>query len=271
MECVKMELQEISPGLAVKYLQNNTNNIRSLNKTRVEQWKNVITSGLWQTTHQGIGFSKSGILVDGQHRLSAIAQSGKSVKMWVAYYDSDDLEMLQKSLDSGQKRSIRVLTGLSSQRVQIIGVFTDTLFGLRDIVSPEVCVEIFNDSLSDYAQKILEAIEKCPRIKASVKAAYFAFVLAHPDSQSECLSSLALISSGKADRFSQFSKKDSTIWSYISTHKVSGCTERKSLFAAIYTFLGGKIRLPANYITQTMAEVESVFTDSLKAIKRLGK
>jgi hypothetical protein len=39
--------------------------------------------GQWQLTHQGVAFDVNGILIDGQHRLSAVVQSNCIVPMMV--------------------------------------------------------------------------------------------------------------------------------------------------------------------------------------------
>ncbi len=41
--------------------------------------------GHWDTTHQGIAIASDGTLVDGQHRLLAIVESGVTVRMNVTF------------------------------------------------------------------------------------------------------------------------------------------------------------------------------------------
>jgi len=49
-----------------------------------------MASGNWRVTHQGIAFSSSGVLLDGQHRLHAIIETDMPIKMWVYRDMADD-------------------------------------------------------------------------------------------------------------------------------------------------------------------------------------
>lgn len=75
-------METITPERARKYLQHNKSN-RPLRRSHVNRLRSDIENDRWQVTHQGIAFNKDGDLVDGQHRLSAIAESGKAVTMMV--------------------------------------------------------------------------------------------------------------------------------------------------------------------------------------------
>ena len=51
---------------------------RAVNKTQVRRLAEAMTRGHWRLTHQGIAFDRDDVLIDGQHRLAAIATSGKA-------------------------------------------------------------------------------------------------------------------------------------------------------------------------------------------------
>jgi hypothetical protein len=74
--------QDISPALAEEYLAKNTHN-RPVNKEHVKALAKAMREGRWQVTHQGIAFSEDLVLLDGQHRLLAIIESGVTVRMQV--------------------------------------------------------------------------------------------------------------------------------------------------------------------------------------------
>lgn len=76
-------VETITPKQAQKYLQFNTNN-RHLRKTLVSQYAKDMALGNWKLTHQGVAFNCDGTLLDGQHRLAAIVESGVTVQMLVA-------------------------------------------------------------------------------------------------------------------------------------------------------------------------------------------
>ncbi|MER6270848.1 MULTISPECIES: hypothetical protein [unclassified Streptomyces] len=78
-----MQVVDVSPQLAAQWLTRNTNN-RPLSKGTVQQLAGQIQRGEWQLTHQGIAFDEDGVLIDGQHRLAAIAKAGVTVQLTVA-------------------------------------------------------------------------------------------------------------------------------------------------------------------------------------------
>lgn len=78
-----LSVETITPKQAEKYLQFNTSN-RTLRKTLVNTYAKDMASGNWKLTHQGVAFNCDGTLLDGQHRLAAIVQSGVAVQMLVA-------------------------------------------------------------------------------------------------------------------------------------------------------------------------------------------
>lgn len=90
-QCVK----DITPELAAKYLEKNHSN-RPIRKAHVRMFVRMMLDGDFHLTHQGLAFSDEGVLLDGQHRLLAIIQSGETVSMTIteglpasAYKDMD--------------------------------------------------------------------------------------------------------------------------------------------------------------------------------------
>lgn len=79
---VSVTVETIGPDLARQYLARNQNN-RPLSTTRVAQYASDMRSGSWMLTHQGICFDDGGVLIDGQHRLHALIESGASATFQV--------------------------------------------------------------------------------------------------------------------------------------------------------------------------------------------
>ena len=69
---------EISPEQAAKWLERNDNN-RNVNVAKVKKMAKDMREGHWDTTHQGIAIASDGTLVDGQHRLLALAAARAAV------------------------------------------------------------------------------------------------------------------------------------------------------------------------------------------------
>jgi hypothetical protein len=83
-EVVKIESRNvaINPEMAANWLEINKHN-RKLRASVVQRYAEDMKSGSWQRTHQGIAFDEDGNLVDGQHRLAAIVESGVTVNIMV--------------------------------------------------------------------------------------------------------------------------------------------------------------------------------------------
>lgn len=115
---MKVTIETISPQDAEQLLKSNVNN-RKVRKTRVALYAKQIENGQWQSTGEAIKISKTGRLLDGQHRLHAVVQAGKPVQFLVIRDLEDDVF---KVLDSG-------LTRGASDVVRALGVVSATDVG----------------------------------------------------------------------------------------------------------------------------------------------
>ena len=95
-----MTYEIITPEKASDLLETNTEN-RKISKGTVEAYANDMLAGNWdESVGVAISIDKDGVLRDGQHRLSAIVQSGVSIRMWVCRNVSND-----GIYDNNRKRS----------------------------------------------------------------------------------------------------------------------------------------------------------------------
>jgi hypothetical protein len=106
-----MEVLDVSPELAAQWLTRNTGN-RPLSKGTVQQLADRIQRGEWQLTHQGIAFDEDGVLIDGQHRLAAIARAGVTVRLTVARGVPRSAFTV---MDTGRKRTGRDALALAGE------------------------------------------------------------------------------------------------------------------------------------------------------------
>lgn len=94
-------LTRITPTVATNMLARNVGN-RPVRKQWVKQLAHAMETGDFITTHQGIAFDDKGQLLDGQHRLMAVVESGCEIEMLV----TKNLDPTTFSyLDRGVKRS----------------------------------------------------------------------------------------------------------------------------------------------------------------------
>lgn len=91
----------ITPEDAEKLLQTNPRN-RSIKTDKVLRLIDDIRNGHWMLTHQGIAIDKNGKLIDGHHRLTAIASTGIPCEMMVTYNAVES-----EKIDSGTPRNDR--------------------------------------------------------------------------------------------------------------------------------------------------------------------
>lgn len=95
-------LQTITPSQAAYWLSHCNPKNRPINKSHVQRLASDMKAGRWRVTNQGFAFSPSGQLLDGQHRLSAVAMSGVSIQSYV--FENIEVES-QLVMDQGSKRS----------------------------------------------------------------------------------------------------------------------------------------------------------------------
>lgn len=99
----------ITPQLASQWLNNNAGN-RRISVAHVRFLADQILTGQWQVTPDTIKISKSGRVLDGQHRLSAIVEANVAQSMYVARNCEDEIFTV---LDTGKSRSASDVIAIS--------------------------------------------------------------------------------------------------------------------------------------------------------------
>lgn len=94
-------VMEVTPELALKWLDGNTHN-RVINQSHVNRLARDIRAGRFPLTHQGIAFDTTGLLINGQHRLWAIAEAGIPVSLRVFFNEPPEHRHV---VDTGQRRT----------------------------------------------------------------------------------------------------------------------------------------------------------------------
>jgi len=92
----------LTPQLASELMQLNRAN-RRINPQHVDNISRDIIDGRWLYNADPIRISKSGDMIDGQHRCSAVIQSGIAVEVMIVRGFSDDIV---KTVDSNRARSL---------------------------------------------------------------------------------------------------------------------------------------------------------------------
>jgi len=149
------KLTLITPAMAEAWLAEKAPN-RSLKENKVLQFAQDMEAGLWRVTHQGIAFGEDGKLIDGQHRLEAIALAAKPVQMMVTHGIPKESMMV---IDQAERRSfvdnIEIATG-RHHNPKIVSV-ARALITLRPGARKAQSVDAVNRALHVHEQALATA------------------------------------------------------------------------------------------------------------------
>lgn len=106
---MKTEIVLMAPKRAKEILENNPCN-RAINVKRVKSYIKKIREGTYQLTHQGVAIDWNGILLDGQHRLLAVCESGIAIPLQVS---TGCDPAIFTAIDSGRTRSAGDCLGIA--------------------------------------------------------------------------------------------------------------------------------------------------------------
>ncbi len=135
----------------------------------LEEYKRDFVSGRWIPSDEGIGINLSGCLFNGQHRLTAIVETGISYPLWITFNVLDEAKFVT---DSGAKRT-------TSEKLQMV---VDTKLGgrvagmLKAIMRGTADRMKFSDpEVAEFAAKWEHVIawvkDNVPALRAEVQAA----------------------------------------------------------------------------------------------------
>lgn len=99
----KAEFTDITPAMAELLLTKNTHN-RPVVRQTVEEYKRDMLADQWDSNGETIKIALDGTVIDGQHRLTAIAESGVTLEN-VLLVTGLPLSV-QKTVDGGRKRTM---------------------------------------------------------------------------------------------------------------------------------------------------------------------
>ena len=98
---ISSSIRTITPEYAGMLLKHNHNN-RPINRVTVEDYKAQMNKGLWRLNGEPIIISCNGNLLDGQHRLIAVCESGKTIQSFVTTGVDDSTFV---TIDTGRVRT----------------------------------------------------------------------------------------------------------------------------------------------------------------------
>lgn len=104
--------EDVTPDMARTYLKSNTHN-RPLDAARVSKYAADMRAGRWLVSPETISFDEHGVLLNGQHRLGAIVESGVTVKMLIVMGMSPESLLI---IDRGKPRTTAQNVGLMGKK-----------------------------------------------------------------------------------------------------------------------------------------------------------
>lgn len=193
-QCMEAELsfELIDPLTADQMLKHNTSNYRKLVDDTVLRYRKDLESGLWTHTTATVAFTASGILVDGQHRLHAIARSGKSVWMFVLRNLPEEFAN-DPNQDKGKMRNVGVYInklGVKNANVAAAAIrvlyrlsigHSATAKGKNSLTDSQVvkCVEFMPQRFFDWVDAVCGCKTPKKVFAGSVNVAFFYLASCH--------------------------------------------------------------------------------------------
>lgn len=100
----EVKLMTVTPEVAREWLESNLDN-RPIKESVIRRYAEAMKAGQWEINGESIKFSIKGVLLDGQHRLRAIINSGITVQTYVvmglpgAVFDTIDTGVVRTASD----------------------------------------------------------------------------------------------------------------------------------------------------------------------------
>lgn len=151
---INYEVVNVDPKLANKWLIESNLSNRRLRPSHVKHLADQMLQDRWKLSPEPIVFNKTGLLLDGQHRLSAIVKSGVNQDMVVAIVEDTDV---YKVLDQGVNRTNSDITGLHPSVVGPIQYLLRATGTMKPV--PEDIEELRGSNLLQSAEYIHEVIK----------------------------------------------------------------------------------------------------------------
>ena len=134
---MEMRIERITPAIARRYLERNGVN-RRMRQSWVMTLRLAFARGEYHMTHQGIAFDQGGMLIDGQHRLTAIAGLPENSEFEFAVWRGLDAKTSGEGIDTGVKRTSADILALPARLVETARLLVRFYHGSGETLTPPV-------------------------------------------------------------------------------------------------------------------------------------
>jgi hypothetical protein len=192
---------QLTPAAAQRLLERNKHN-RKISEKVIQKYAAEIKAGEWRLTPAGIGFDDHGVLVDGQHRLSAIVRANQAVPMLITLGLPN---ACQEKVDRQRRRTLfdaLFLAGHAIQRqeVEIATCLTRRLVRSESGVVPgDFLVKQTLDCHLEHIRAVIAAMKGANKSVRGLSQASFlaAAVLYHEIDAAKCTEFLEGVRTGE--------------------------------------------------------------------------
>lgn len=176
-----VSLETITPAKAAAMLESHNTGNRKMRRAHAKRLALLMKNGEFDTTPQGITIGRSGRILDGQHRLQAIVDSGTSQVM-IVFRDVDD-DVFTK-IDQGAKRSMTDLLGTDRRLQEPINMISRLHY--RREATPEETAGVL-DAFGPMVSYLLDVCGTHVKVRSAnpVRTAVTLRMAQHPDREEE--------------------------------------------------------------------------------------
>lgn len=156
---MKAVFKTITPQDAAKLLAKHNAHNRRLREPYVAQLSDEMRGDRWQETHQAIGIGADGDLIDGQHRLAAVVESGKPQRfLVVSGVPREAVAVIDSHSHRRTRDALRLVHGLeTTDRAVSCAIYVDSR-GELGHYTPAERVEVYlrHKKIVSRAEKIFD-------------------------------------------------------------------------------------------------------------------
>lgn len=176
-----VDIIEVTPELAAAWLNLYNHGNRKMRRSHVKRMALLMENDEFSTTPQGIIFGLSGTLLDGQHRLQAIVETGITQSLLVIRHVDDSLFT---KVDQGAKRSMVDLLGTDRRLQEPVSAIARMHF--KRTATPEETSEVL-DAFGPTISYLLDVCGGAVKVRSSapVRTGVALRMVAHPDRQED--------------------------------------------------------------------------------------
>ena len=171
----------ITPEIAAQMLAKNVGN-RAMRTHVVKQYAQQMREGQWRQTHEPIAVDASQNVVDGQHRLAAIVESGASIWFWVATYDQE-CSAIDLPIDMGIRRRVSDVLRVDRRVTEVASVIHRLVASSTERTVTVDAVRRVLRIIGPHIDLVVSQTKKtaAQRTSASVRAAVVLRCVSQPD------------------------------------------------------------------------------------------